>query len=279
MVYRRRGRPTYYLKLPTRTGWIQRSTGTSDRATAKAIERMLVDLGPMGKRAWDLLDDVAADRLTLGALYDAWRNDDLAGLRARRVDVDLTGEVGGWQAWLRDRVQPETAAHYLAHLRTLLPEGRPFHRSALTAPAVARWLATRTGLVQKRPKSVMGSRRRPDPEPRPVSASTKRRYLAAVQSFAAYLLEVGVLSTNPVRDVSGPPPPAPRCHFLELPDVLRLVEGCPPPFQAILALAYGAGLEISAILALVEADVDAGARQIRGRGYEGMDPRSAGPGG
>ena len=120
MVYHRQGRPTYYLKLPTRTGWIQRSTGTSDRATAKAIERMLVDLGPKGKRAWDLLDDVAADRLTLGELFDAWSNDDLAGLRARRVDVDLSGEVAGWQGWLRDRVAPETGSHYLAHLRTLM---------------------------------------------------------------------------------------------------------------------------------------------------------------
>ena len=266
MVYRRRGRPTYYLKLPTRTGWIQRSTGTSDRATAKAIERMLVDLGPKGKRAWDLLDDVAEDRLTLGELYDAWSNDDLAGLRARRVDVDLAGEVAGWQAWLRDRVAPETATHYLAHLRTLIPEGSAFWRSALTGPAVARWLATRTGLVQKRPKRTKGSRRRPDPEPRPVSASTKRRYLAAVQSFAAYLLEVGVLSTNPVRDVSAPPPAAPRCQFLELPDVRRVVEGAPEPFPAIYALAYGAGLEISAILSLVEADIDSQARQVRARG-------------
>ena len=156
MVYRRRGRPTYYLKLPTRTGWIQRSTGTSDRATAKAIERMLVDLGPKGTRAWDLLDDVAADRLTLGELYDAWKADDLAGLRARRVDVDLVGEVAGWQGWLRDRVARDTAERYLAHLRTLMPEGRPFYRSALTGPVVARWLATRTALVQKRRTGATG---------------------------------------------------------------------------------------------------------------------------
>ncbi len=180
--------------------------------------------------------------------------------------MNLAGEVAGWQAWLRDRVAPETATHYLAHLRALMPEGRPFWRSALTGPAVARWLATRTGLVQKRPRRAKGSRRRPDPEPRPVSASTKRRYLAAVQSFAAYLLEVGVLSTNPVRDVSAPPPAAPRCQFLELPDVLRVVEGAPEPFPAIYALAYGAGLEISAILSLVESDIDSQARQVRARG-------------
>ena len=38
-----------------------------------------MDLGPKGKRAWDLLDEVAADRLTLGELFDAWKADDLEG--------------------------------------------------------------------------------------------------------------------------------------------------------------------------------------------------------
>jgi site-specific recombinase XerC len=99
-----------------------------------------------------------------------------------------------------------------------------------------------------------------------VSASSKRKYLAAVQSFAAYLLELGVLSANPVRDVSAPPAATPRCHFLELPDVLRLVDGAPPPYQAIYALAYGAGLEISAILSLIESDVDPESRQVRAWG-------------
>ncbi len=38
------------------------------------------------------------------------------------------------------------------------------------------------------------------------------------------------------------------------------------PFQAVFALAYGAGLEISAILTLVEADVDVASNQVRARG-------------
>jgi hypothetical protein len=58
MVFRRGSRATFYLWLPTRTGREQRSTGTTDRATAKAMARMVEDLGPKGKRAWDLLDDV-----------------------------------------------------------------------------------------------------------------------------------------------------------------------------------------------------------------------------
>jgi integrase len=48
--------------------------------------------------------------------------------------------------------------------------------------------------------------------------------------------------------------------------VLRVVEGAIQPLRAIYALAYGAGLEVSAILRLVDADVDAQARQVRARG-------------
>jgi len=266
MVFRRRPRPQWFVYFPTRTGWVQRSTGTSHKATAQAMERMLIALGPRGKRDWEVLDAVLAEEITLGALFDAWQRDDLDGLRARLKDVDLTEYLGPWQAWLGDRITPDTMSHYLAYLRTLMPEGVPFWRSAFMGPTVARWLATRTSLVLKREKAAHGSRRRPDAAARSISGGTRRKYLAAAQSFAKYLLEVGVLTNNPLRDVSPPPPADPRCHFLELPDVQRVVDGAAQPLRAIYALAYGAGLEVSAILRLVDADVDAGARQVRARG-------------
>ncbi|MGH7628192.1 MAG: tyrosine-type recombinase/integrase, partial [Gemmatimonadales bacterium] len=199
-------------------------------------------------------------------LFDAYRNDDLDGLRARLSDLDLAEHIPGWEAWLTDRVKPTTADHYRAHLRSLIPDGQTFWRSGLTAPAVARWLAARTALVAKRRRSPKASRRQPDPPARPVSASTKRRYLAAVHSFVSYLREMGILTTNPLRDLQAPPPGPPRCQFLELPDVLRLIEGSVKPYRAIFALAYGAGLEISAILARTETDVDYTARTVRARG-------------
>ncbi|HLQ23575.1 MAG TPA: tyrosine-type recombinase/integrase, partial [Gemmatimonadales bacterium] len=165
-------------------------------------------------------------------------------MRGRRADVDLAAYVPGWTPWLADRVKPSTADSYLAHVRTLMPAEAPFYRSQFTAPAVAQWLATRPSL----------------------SGSTKRHYLAGLQRFAAYLVEIGMLPTNPLRDVTAPPANPPRCVFLELPDVRRVVEGALLPFRAIYALAYGAGLEISAILALVDADVNAPGREVRARG-------------
>lgn len=71
------------VAVPTRTGRAKRSTGTSRKPTAKAIERMLVDLGPNGQRAWDLLDRVEASTLSLADLFDAWSHQVLAGLGDR----------------------------------------------------------------------------------------------------------------------------------------------------------------------------------------------------
>jgi hypothetical protein len=133
--------------------------------TFRAIARMLEDLGPPGKRAWDLLDVVDDGTLSLGKPYDGWRGDDLEGLRARRAEVDLRDHVASWQAWLQDRTTAETTQHYLAHLRTLMPDDRPYWRSQLTALAVARWLAGRTALTPKRRRAAKQSRRQPDPAP------------------------------------------------------------------------------------------------------------------
>src|SRR4051812_18480778 len=101
------------------------------------MARMLDELGPRGRRAWDLLDAVHDDRLTLGALYDAWRMNDLDGLRARMTDENLAAHIPAWRVWLADRVKASTAELYVVHLRTLMPEGKPYLRSEFTGPAVA----------------------------------------------------------------------------------------------------------------------------------------------
>jgi len=205
------------VAVPTPHGRVKRSTGTNHKPTAKAMERMLVALGPKGQRAWDLLDRVANGTLILATLYDAYANNDLDGLRKRIKDANLADHVDAWQSWLVDRVSVDTCAHYLAQLRTLVAEGKPYPRSQFTAPEVARWLATRTGLAQKRKRAGKGSRRAEDKLGRPISGATKRKYLAAAQSFATYLVEVGVLASNPIRDVQAPPPGKPRVVEIPLP--------------------------------------------------------------
>ncbi len=150
MVYRRGGKKAqtpFYVALVTRTGAVRKlSTQTTHRPTAQAMEEMLERLRE--RRDWDLLEQLtpargrgrpsrAARGLTLPQLFDAWRMNDLAGLRARLADVDLTEHLEGWRGWLTNQVKPDTAEHYVAHLRTLMPAGEPFLRSQLTKSAIA----------------------------------------------------------------------------------------------------------------------------------------------
>ena len=240
--YRRAGRPSFYLGIPTQEGrWVKRSSGTDHRPTARAMGRMLEALRQ--ERAWELLGAVVDGSLALGTLYDAHRFGDLDGLRARRDDADLTKHIDGWVNWLATRVMARTGPEYIAQVRTLMPQDAPFPRSRLTRPVVTRWLSALE-----------------------VTGATQRHYFAALQSFVKYLRQLGVLTDNPLADVTLPRAGRPRGVFLELPSVLQFVEGSAQPFKAVLALAYGAGIEISAILSLVESDVDRARRATRARG-------------
>jgi len=47
---------------------------------------------------------------------------------------------------------------------------------------------------------------------------------------------------------------------------MRIVENAPPPYPALFAILYGAGVEVSPALACVESDVDVERREVRARG-------------
>jgi integrase/recombinase XerD len=243
MPYRKKESAVWYTHFPTRTGWKFRSTGVKDRATAKAIERMLADLGPKGKRSWDLLEAVLGGQLTMVELYDSYRNNDLDVLRARMKDVDLEAKVADWQEWLQGQVEPDTRRHYLVHIRSLIPEGKPFWRSQLSEEECAKWLNTRE-----------------------VGRSTKRKYMAAANSFFNYLRSVKVIATNPFREVKAPKANKPRVAALDLADVFRVLEASDQDHRGLFAVMYGTGIEVSVALRLTRRDVDVGRREIRAAG-------------
>jgi hypothetical protein len=64
---------------------------------------MLADLGPKGKRAWDVLEAVLSNRIRIGDLYDAYRNNDLDHLRERMRDVDLEPKIADGKNGSTDR--------------------------------------------------------------------------------------------------------------------------------------------------------------------------------
>lgn len=242
--WKRKGRSIYWLSLPTRHGWKDKSTGTRDKPTARAMERMLDELGPRGKRAWDLLDRVAANTLSLGELYDAYRANDLNGLRDRLEDVDLNAYVTPWQEHLAGRLSQGERARYLAHLRTLIPEGKRFPRSELTVARLDTWLAQRK-----------------------VGSSTQRKYYAAVHSFLGYCRRVHHLwDMDPLHGTAPPRANPSRVEYYDLDEVLRLLGAAQEPWQSLYALLYGTAMEVSVALGLTRRDVDLQEREVRARG-------------
>jgi len=204
---------------------------------------MIDDLGPQGRRAWEFLDRVVDQSLSLAELHDAYLRDSLDALKSRLDDVDLEEYVEPWLRILASNRSPDTRDHYRLYVRSLIPQGRRFPRSALTHGKITSWLASRE-----------------------VGKSTKRKYHAALSSFSEYLKAMGVLERNPMREVKAPPPAPPRMVYLTQPDVERLIAALPHPHNVLSALLHGTGLEVSVALGLRRKDFDPARREVRARG-------------
>jgi len=240
----RRGK-LWTVRVPTRSGQVARATGTSDRALARGMERMLELLGPKGRRDWELLDAVADDRITVSQLYDAYAANELEKLREQLKDIDLAEYLDPWMRSVEGRLSRTggTAERYRLHVESLIVTGERFPRSELNHAKLTEWFS---GLS--------------------VGPSTKRKYHAAMSSFCEYLRMVEVLKQNPMRDVQAPSAAPSRVRYLEHDDVLALVEAQAEPFRTLCALVHGTGLEISAALSLKRRDVDTLRREVRAKG-------------
>lgn len=225
---------TYWGYLKLRDGSRKRvSLGTDDKSLARTIEAMLDQL--RGRREWEVLDQAASGRLTVGEVYDHWRTGEegLDHLKTTLADLDLNQLIDGWKEWAKRRAGSETVEKYTRQLRRLIPDGRPFKRSEFTRRTIS---AALTSL--------------------PCSGSTARRHHAAWSSFANYLVEIEVLPVNPLRGIRAPSPNPPKELYLPLSDCIRLVDAQPMPYRALAALREGAGVEISAALRVKLSDLD-----------------------
>lgn len=246
MVYRRKGREVWWVKIPDRHGrWVDRSTGTRDTATGKAMETMI--RGFRDKRDWHFLDWVADNTISLPQLYDAHATNDLDGLKARLeardADTDLRPFVMRWRKWLEGQLRPAGVEEYRTKLATLMPRDGPWWLSTVTLDTVDMWLA---GLD--------------------VGGSTKRKYAAALSSLFNYLQSIGKVKASPLEGLKLPKANPPQCVFLDLPDVKQLVEASTEPYRSLFALIYGTGCDVSVAVNLRTRDVCADSREIRARG-------------
>jgi len=220
---------------------VRKSTGTSDRVIARAIERALHEL--VHRREWDLLNAMIDDKVSVGELYDAFQARSEDNLRQKLNDVDLEPQVAQWAEVHKVDVAADTIAHYLFAVRTLIPEGTPFPRSRFTPDVLESWLTKYRG-----------------------KSGTRRKAHAAMAQFAKYLVRRRILSANPMRDIQAPRPAAPRLRWLEAPDLVRLADAQPGAYRVLSALLAGTGIEVSVGLAVHARDIDRKRKEIRAAG-------------
>ena len=111
------------------------------------------------------------------------------------------------------------------------------------------------------------------------SAGTTRRRISAYRSFYRWALSEGLVESSPAERLSSPRTHLPVPRFLDLPEVLSLVEN---PIQegafairnrAMLEVMYGAGLRVAETAALDVDDVDLQERLVMVRMGKGRKER------
>jgi integrase len=229
-----KGAKTYKVRvsLPDKRSAVL-SCGTTDEKTASEIHAFVTRM--KARRRWDVLEAAVLKRVPLPKLYDA----DVLGMLDRVVaesqDVDLDPLVTEWAK--------KANAKYVKQVRAFIPDGRRFPRSKFRRSELSRFLAELT-----------------------VAGPTKNRYRAALSVFGRWLVEREVLDFNPVRDVRGFKEHDPRDKWLNWADVTRLIRYTPFGYKKLLALLYGAGIEIGAALKLTYSDISYDAQTVHVHG-------------
>lgn len=246
MAYRRKGRDTWLTDVRTETGWRQLSLRTPAKALAGRMETMWETLATE-HRAWDVLNRVLDGSLTIGRLYDLWTETkyDLAEIRRRLRDVDLSPIVEEFLEVHRRSVKAESAGHAEVHVRWLVPGGQSFLASRATIELLTQQLYRYKG-----------------------KRNTLRKVHSSWSMFFAYCTEVrGLYAANPMLRVARPTLEKPPIQFYELEVVDRIIAWQPTlARRALYALLYGTGIELSTALGITRADVWQQSREIRAAG-------------
>jgi integrase len=236
----------WWLRVRTHFGRAKAvSTGTQDLRLANKIARMVADLRDDVRHA-DWLDLVYAGDVTLPELYDHRQGGTLHVLREsltvkrkRAADPDLRPFVDRWaeEHLAHLSLRPGVRAEYERQVRALIHPDTPF--------PVSRW--TETAI-----RSVLNGLTHPLTG-RPLTGSSKRRYVVAWRLFHRWARKRVPLPHNPFEDVGEWVPknnPA-RSQWHSHEDARRCIEAMPDAeSRAFLALLYGSGIELGAALAM-----------------------------
>jgi integrase len=235
-VFKRRD--VFYVHVPTPDGrHVQKSTGTTNKTLAGRMHRMVRDL--RDTREWAALGLVTSGAVSLGTLYDAHAAHRLAAFVREQSSPAWADLI---DAWLRTvDIKPATRTMYEMQVRAVLPDG-------------ARVAGITTGAIRDGLAAL------------DVAPTTRRNYLAAVQSFCGYLVAHELLADDPTADQRKLPRPKkgkPRTVWMTRAEDERLCLAAKSPYREYFALVHGTGAERNAALAMTRADVDLERGEVR----------------
>jgi integrase len=218
------------IYVPTRAGFVQRSTGTSNKTLARKMSAMVRAL--RDERHWSLLDAIRERRLSVAQLYDHYASNTLDALRAELSDADVVRHLDAWEASVRaTRGDTGTAEMYRWQVERFT--GEHMLTSELTPAKITAWLA---GLE--------------------VTPGTARKNLYALSSFTRYLRTIGVIDRNPLELVPVPKKNPARLRFEPLEICQAIVDAQEEPYRTISAFIHATGAEVGAVLRMVPRDID-----------------------
>jgi integrase len=228
--------------VPLIEGRAQRSIGTTDKAVARQVRAMLAEL--KARHRWTILTALADGRLSFARALQAWGANTLAQLEAELTAVNLTDHLPGWRQWVKAhrRADVYTDATYWQQVTSLV-HGR-FLVTDLTKARVTAWLA---GLT--------------------CTSGTKRKYRYALGSFVRYLLDVGVLDTDPLAGLKTPKKNPKRRRWADEATDRAIVDAVTvAKYRPLFAFIKATGADVGSALRAQRGDLDLAAGTVRIRG-------------
>lgn len=207
--------------------------GTLSRERYDAMRQWVQTLRRGKARRLDILEAIVARGVQLPDAYDLRLTPDailqIPGTR------NIEPHVAKWHAEkARSHKGGASAGEYLRQVRKLVPRGKQFAASKLTGQEIRKWLRSLD-----------------------VADPTRNRHKAAMSSFCSYLVDEGLVTRNPVRDVTGFAEGAGRWGYYERDEARVLLDRIANPLVAgAVALAIGAGFEWQAIKRVRVRDID-----------------------
>lgn len=227
------------------------STGTKELSRANTVKRT-VDALLENRQQWEWLELAVTGELTLDTITNHFSagtlhllREERAQLARQRAEPDLDPIVTQWikeHVEVRD-ISARMKETYARQIRTLIPAGVAFPASQFTEDTLKAKLASISGARHDRTAKITGG--------------SRRRYVVAWQLFYKFARRRVKDLPNPFEDTEWLPRNGDaRAMAYEHDKVLKVLEQLDGEDKAAIALMFGSGIELGALLTMRRGDVN-----------------------